>query len=135
MGLTDDLQRLGIKPEQVLSVNGKPLSDASPKKPRSPYKSNAEQLYARKLEGMLASGEIVSWAYEAVTLVVVDANGERCRYTPDFMIVLPSGLELHEVKGHLREAARIRFLGARERYPFWTFRMFRRNGNGWDEIL
>jgi len=103
------------------------------------YKSKAEAQYAWELEAMLKDGDISWWAYEPITLVVVDAGGKRCRYTPDFLLVREtehgSELEFVEVKGFCREAARIRFLAARERYPFWTFTMVRKAKHGWETIL
>jgi len=112
------------------------------KKPgkKSPYKSKTEQQYAWDLEQLKERGVIEWWAYEPVTLVIVDADGTRCRYCPDFLIVnhdRDAGLmmEFVEVKGFLREAARIRFLAAKEKYPFWRFRMIRKSKGGWETVL
>lgn len=145
MSILDDLRRLGVSPEQV-TVNGKPFVSQTPdeakhRSPYWPYKSKAEQLYAWELGEKAKAHEIVAWRYEPITMVVIDASGERCRYTPDFMVLLPTTepadfIEFHEVKGHLREAARLRFLSARERYPWFRFRMVRRlRGGGWEEVL
>jgi hypothetical protein len=107
---------------------------------KSPYKSKAEQQFAWKLEDDRKAGEIFWWAYEPITLVIVDAGGKRCRYTPDFMIASPGELQYYdfefiEVKGFLREAARIRFLAAREKYPFWKFTMVKKEGGAFKIIL
>jgi len=127
----DALVSRGLLPEQPKPV---------PKK--SPYKNKWEQQYAWELTSRQRFGEILWWAYTPVTLVIVDANGKRCRYTPDFMVVrehlvvkIPD-FEFVEVKGHLREAARIRFLAARERYPFFKFTMVHRTKAGdWETML
>ena len=119
-----------------------PPLDKKPRPP-DPYKSKAERLYAWELERRKEIGEIVFWAYEPVTLVIVSGE-KRCRYTPDFMVVysylydVGYTLEFVEVKGgsgFCREAARIRFLAARERYPFWLFSMVRRHKSSWETIL
>jgi hypothetical protein len=108
---------------------------------KSPYKSKAEQQYAWELEDKKNGGTILWWAYEPITLVIVEADGKRCRYTPDFLVVRETALLMTEfifieVKGFTREAARIRFLAARERYPFFQFRMVRKTkGGGFEDIL
>jgi hypothetical protein len=145
MNVTDTLRRMGFDASQIAAatINGKPIAQAEPPKPKSPYRSKMEQHFAWKLEADKAAGLIDWWAYEPVTLVIVDASGKRCRYTPDFATVTLGGLckdvpilEFYEVKGHCREAARLRFLAARERYPFWHFTMVHREKDGtWTELL
>lgn len=118
------------------------LPDNKPLKSKAddPYKSKMERQYAWHLAELQGAGKIAYWAYEPVTLVIVDAGGNRCRYTPDFLVVWNTGLpilrvEYVEIKGYLREAARLRFLAARERYPFWKFTMLRKSKSGWEEVL
>lgn len=135
------LARSGIKVgDETLAtarIGGKAIADIPmPTKKRSKYRSKAESLYADKLEWDKHEGLVQWWAYEAVTLVIADASGTRCRYTPDFAVSIGGGISFVEIKGFMREAARLRFLAARERYPFWNFRMIRREKNGeWKEIL
>lgn len=136
-------KKYGIKPELVerLEYKGRPLvevfADEQKVNPKKAYKSKWESLYADRLEQARACKEIRWWGYEAITLVVADSEGKRARYTPDFAVVGVGGeVCFIEVKGFMREAARIRFLAARERYPFWTFKMVRRTRDGgWEEIL
>jgi len=141
MNAIEELRRRGFSDAQIAAatVNGKPLAGDLERANRPacwPYKSKAEKLFADRLEARLASGLAAWWAYEPITLVIVDTDGQRCRYTPDFAEWSIAGrLYLYEVKGFLREAARIRFLAARERYPFWTFSMVRRTAGGWETIL
>lgn len=43
-------------------------------------------------------------------------------YTPDFMVFMASGLiEMHETKGYMREAARVRLNTAARLYPEFQF--------------
>src|SRR5690554_6901726 len=75
----------------------------APKGPK--FKSKAEARYAQILEAQVRCGQIRSWRYEAVTLVLADG----VRYTPDFLLHENDGrMTLVEVKGHMREAARVR---------------------------
>jgi len=101
------------------------LDDARPEKVKAvapgagnPYKSKAEQRVANWLTIEQHAGRIREWRYEAITLSLAEA-GERCRYTPDFLVVLPDGrFRLVEVKGpYCRDDARVKFLAAQQQYP------------------
>lgn len=60
------------------------------------------------------------------------ANG--CWYMPDFLVVGDCGkLELHEVKGHWREAAKVRFKVARDKFPWFVWRVVRKEKGSWIE--
>lgn len=119
-----------------------PPETTKPKKKWHPYRSQWEQRFAWWLDDGKKSGLVSWWAYEAITLVVVDANGKKVRYTPDFVVIFPdqpshpkNQVCCIEVKGHLRDAARIKFLAAKERYPFFHFRMLRRTQSGdWMDV-
>jgi hypothetical protein len=117
-----------------------PLEELPAKeKPKDQYKSKAERLMAWRLQDLLKDGVIEWWAYEPFTIVVADAKGDRARYTPDFLVIREDfgGKEWHfiEVKGYLREAARVRFISARERYPFCKFTMQRFSGGVWHHVM
>jgi len=87
---------------------------APPQKPRKAYRSQWEAEYAGTLELRYRAGEIVSYGYERITLVLPG----MVRFTADFDAVLPDGtVEMHEVKGMLREVARDRLRSAVETYP------------------
>jgi len=87
---------------------------APPQKRSKPYRSQWEAEYAGVLELRYRAGEIVSYGYERITLVLPGI----VRYTPDFDCVLPDGtIEMHEVKGVLKEVARDRLRSAVETYP------------------
>jgi hypothetical protein len=95
--------------EQVAEVAAR-----QPKPPAGPkFRSKAEARYAAILESQRAAGQIDSWRHEAVTLTL--ANGVR--YTPDFLVVERGRMTLIEVKGFMREAARVRLRVAVEQYP------------------
>ena len=149
--ITAQLRALGIDPARCTigpsvgdllppagNAAGKPEADIAPAGAgRSPgdRMNKTERLFSWELEDQRTQGAIDWWAFEPLTLVIVDAAGLRCRYTPDFVTACRGRIQCIEIKGFLREAARIRFLAARERYPFFTFQMIRRVQGGWEELL
>jgi len=77
----------------------------------------------------------ILWAqFEGITLRL----GERCSWTPDFLVLLADGtLEALEVKGHWEDDARVKFKATASLFPWLTIRAFRplpkHQGGGWDE--
>jgi hypothetical protein len=87
-----------------------------------------ERDYAQALSILQRAGEIIHWSYESIKLRLADG----AFYTPDFMVVTANGdLEIHETKGFMREAARVRLKVAAELHPF-RFRLVRRGKSGWE---
>lgn len=77
-----------------------------------------EAAYAGDLELLRLKGEVDRWMYEAVKLRLAP----KTFFTPDFVVVKADGyLELHEVKGHWEEDARIKMKVAAEMYPMFKF--------------
>ena len=99
------------------------------------FASKWEQLYSDHLARLQSDGVIASYAYEPITFKLA----HRCTYTPDFLVVLPSGsVEIHEVKGYLREDAAIKFKVAAQNNPWATFVMIKKKGktgHEWQEIM
>ena len=99
------------------------------------FASKWEQLYSDHLARLQADGVIASYAYEPITFKLA----HRCTYTPDFLVVLPSGaVEIHEVKGYLREDAAIKFKVAAQNNPWATFVMIKKKGktgHEWQEMM
>jgi len=74
-----------------------------------------EAEYAAMLTARQNIGAVIWWAYESMRFQI----GRLAYYTPDFVVQLPDGtIQLHEVKGHWRQAARVRIKCAAERFPF-----------------
>lgn len=69
--------------------------------------------------------------YEAISFKI--AGGHR--YTPDFIVSTPDGINAYEVKGAFKfpseGRARLAFDDARERYPAISFFYFRKTRSGW----
>ncbi len=102
--------------EQEVAKLRHAMSDdaAPPAKVRKAYRSQWEAEYAGVLEMRKRAGEILSYGYEQITLVLPG----QLRYTPDFLSVLPDGtFEMHEVKAWLREVARDRLRSAVATFP------------------
>lgn len=85
------------------------------------------KLEARYADALNARGDVALWMYEAVKFRLADG----AYYTPDFLVVLKDGtVEIHETKGFLREAARVRVKVAARLYPF-PFRMVKWAAGAW----
>lgn len=116
--------------------------------PYFPYKSKLEFQYAAHLDLLKKAGEIKRWEYEPWRLwlsrgVVNPVTGKlegHASYRPDFLVVLPSGMEskaeLHEVKGkwikNKRDSMTHLKWAAQKYGDVFTFRLIEWTGHGWD---
>ena len=74
-----------------------------------------EAAYAARLESLKLAGEIADYRFECLKLRLAD----NTFYAPDFMVLRPDGaFEIHEVKGHWEDDARVKIKVAAELYPF-----------------
>jgi hypothetical protein len=112
------------------SLKAKTVLPASvPKADR--FKSKLERTYALQyLTPLVHAGQLKDWKYEALKFRLADGSW----FTPDFAVVLLNGAhEIHELKGWMREAARVRFLVARELFPSYRWRMIEKKAGAWTE--
>ena len=80
--------------------------------------NKTEERYSCELEARKRAGEVLWWAFEPVKLRLA----EKTFYSPDFMVVLAdSTMELHEVKGHWEDDARVKIKVAAQSYPMFGF--------------
>lgn len=94
--------------------------------------NGTERAYSQLLDSKVNAGRVAEWHYEAVTLKLAPDT----RYTPDFLVILPDGtVELHEVKGFMRDDANVKIKVAAQMFPF-TFRLARWRQRTWqiDEV-
>lgn len=87
--------------------------------------------YAAHLDGLIVSGDIITWRYEPLKLKLAD----KTYYSPDFLVIAADlGVELHEVKGFMREDAAIKLKVAAETFAFFKFFLAtrRRVRDPWD---
>ena len=94
--------------------------------------NKTEAEYADYLEREKTRGHVEWYAFEPIKLRLAD----RTFYTPDFLVMLHDlSLEVHEVKGHWEDDARVKIKVAAEMFPF-VFRAItkrrKRDGGGWD---
>ena len=94
--------------------------------------NGTEKAYSQHLDERKQSGEVLDYWFEGIKFRLADG----AYYTPDFLVLLADlSLEVHEIKGHWEEAARVRIKVAAETFPF-VFKALRRipkkRGGGWD---
>lgn len=115
------------------TVTAKPTISRGRGVRRQPGTMNkTESAYARHLESQCATGEIVWWKFEGLTLKLA----KDTRYTPDFCVMTRDGcIEFHEVKGFFEDDAKVKVKVAAEMFPF-IFRLVRakpqKHGGGFE---
>ena len=95
--------------------------------------NKTEAKYASHLKMKQLVGEVLWWKFEGIKLRLAD----NTFYTPDFAVMAPDGvIELHEIKGHWQDDARVKIKVAADNYPF-RFKAFKalaaKHGGGWEE--
>lgn len=121
----NQLIRQGMRP--IINGITQPMTPRT-QKIEGVYDSKLERDYAQHLRLMEHDGTIRSWMYHPMRLRLADGT----YYTPDFLVVMPDGgVEMHETKGHMREAARVRLNVAAEKFRFFVFRLVKRDRSGW----
>ena len=91
--------------------------------------NKTEAAYADYLDLLKAGGQIIKWQFEAIKLRLAD----NTFYTPDFMVLnADSYLEIHEVKGFMREDANVKLKVAANLFPYFKFILVKKEKNKWD---
>lgn len=86
--------------------------------------NKTEAAYAMYL---LGRADVEWFAFEPIKLQLA----KRTWYTPDFLVLLTDGsLEIHEVKGHWEDDARVKIKVAAQMFPF-RFLAVKKDGNNW----
>lgn len=99
---------------------------------RKPGEMNLlEAAYAADLELKRVAGAILWYAFDSIKLRLAD----NTFYTPDFLVMRADGeIELHEVKGHWEDDARVKIKVAADKYPFRFIavtKLPKKHGGGW----
>ena len=94
--------------------------------------NKTEERYSWELEARKRAGEVLWWAFEPVKLRLA----EKTFYSPDFLVVLADcTMEMHEVKGHWEDDARVKIKVAAQAYPMFGFVAVQpeamKRGGGW----
>lgn len=102
---------------------------------QSPHpKTKPEREMNSILSAMKEKGEIVSFTFEGVTLLV----GDGLRYTPDFIITMPDGrVVCIEVKGQWinRHAGVQMFQAARGAWKNFKFELWQLSDGKWNQLV
>jgi hypothetical protein len=89
--------------------------------------NKTEQAYDQVLKIRQRAGEVAWYKFEAINLRLAD----NTFYKPDFFVMLSDGtLEVHEVKGHWTDDARVKIKVAADLYPL-RFVAIKRVGGDW----
>lgn len=96
---------------------------------RTGQMNSSETAYARYLEGLKHSGQVLWYKFEGLKLRLAD----NTFLTPDFAVMLSTNaIELHEVKGFMTEDANVKLKTAADLYPF-VFKLVKKaNGGLWE---
>lgn len=93
-----------------------------------PRMNRTELAYSQLLDQRISAREIINWRFQEITLRL----GDDLRYTPDFMVRMPDReLHLHEVKGFMRDDARVKLYATAAQWPifkFWLCTFNKRDG-------
>ena len=83
---------------------------------RKPGEMNRwERDYSEHLTGLKFAGDVLWFEFDALKLRLAD----KTFYTPDFFVMTAAlELEVHEVKGHWEDDARVKIKVAASRFPF-----------------
>lgn len=78
--------------------------------------NNTERAYARHLEALKFTGEILDYWFEEIKFKI---GTSACWYEPDFLVQVKGGaMEIHECKGHWQDDALVKVKALALRYPF-----------------
>ena len=93
--------------------------------------NKTEAAYSAHLAGRCLAGEITEARFEPMRLRL--GGDWKTTYTPDFQVILPSGLiEFHEVKGFMRDDAAVKLKVAAAQFPEYRFVLVKRAGRAWE---
>lgn len=103
--------------ESFAAQTGQPAPAATTARGRPPRDggmNKTENAYAEHLAARQQAGEVLWFAFEALRLRLA----EKTFYNPDFAVQLADlSLEVHEVKGHWEDDARVKIKVAAAMYP------------------
>jgi hypothetical protein len=86
--------------------------------------------YAASLDARQAAGDILGWRFEPIKLRLAD----KTYYSPDFLVIgADLGVELHEVKGFMRDDANVKLKVAASQFGWFKFFLVtrRRKSDPW----
>lgn len=132
MGGLEGLHRKGLEAVPAIVPDKTGPKQAQPGLARrAPHQvgrmNKTEAKYYAHLLQRQAVGEILAILYEGIKLKIAD----KTFYTPDFVVVTPHGVELHEVKGFWEDDARVKWKATAEAFWWFTFKAVTKGKGGW----
>jgi hypothetical protein len=95
--------------------------------PKKGGKNKTEQAYEDHLKLLYLAREIQDYRFEGLKLRLAKSTF----YTPDFFVIRDDCIELHEVKGHWEDDARVKIKVAAEQFPWFKFVAVQAKGKSW----
>ncbi len=89
--------------------------------------NKTEAHYACRLDLLVKAGEIEAFIFEGIKFRLAASTF----YTPDFIVVYPGHIEVHEVKGFWHDDARVKIKVAAAMFPWFRFCAVRKAKNEW----
>lgn len=86
-----------------------------------------EEEYSCHLQNQFKFGLILDWKFESIKLRLA----ERTFYETDFIVVTQNQIEIHEVKGHWEDDARVKIKCAAEIYWWFAFYGIKKERGVW----
>ena len=120
----EGIGRHGQDPKERLSGKIAPLTPVS-------RMNKTEAKYSQELDAMLFSRQILGYHFGRVKFGLAD----RTWYTPDFIVVYPTHIEVVEIKGFLRDDAAAKFKIAAETFPWFKWKMLRLRKGEWGIVM
>lgn len=100
---------------------------ATPRPRQNGAMNKLEATYAQHLAVLQSVGEVWQVAYEGVKLKLAPSTF----YTPDFLVITPTAIELHETKGYWHEDARVKIKVAAALFPHFVFKAITKERGQW----
>lgn len=93
------------------------------------HMNKTETAYSEHLTALQHNGDVLWWKFEGIKLRLAD----NTFYTPDFAVLQwESHLEMHEIKGHWEDDARVKIKVAAALFPFHFIAVYRGKHGGWE---
>ncbi len=130
----EQLRALGVDVDALEARDPPPQGRASRRRIHHPGVMNkTERRYAAHLQVLKDCDRIADFAFEPIKLRL--GVNWKTAYHPDFLVVRTDGvMELHEVKGHWEDDARVKIKVAAMLHPF-VFIAVRVVKGGWEREL
>jgi hypothetical protein len=114
---------------ETAAVDPRKVAKPIPVHKCEPRMNSWETSYAYALDLQRMAGLIRGWRFEPWKFILAP----KTTYRPDFVVWMADGtVQVHEVKGFMREDAAIKIKVASEMNPWFRFFVVKKEGDGWE---